>query len=362
MAIVTSEKDSPARQTTASGVELEVVLRFLRQLQVKLKAGLSIEKGLAALVSETGNRRMRKACAAMRNEVAKGIPLAQAMRGQGLLFDACVISLVERGERSGKLKAALTSAAQYVESSARQRRALHNAVARPLNALSLVLLAVFVAAVVLSFLVKEVLPGADGAALTGATAVDRIALVVSEVMRRVWPYVGVFGFLCFLALRLLPRYPQTRAWLDRLALELPLVGAASRSAALAVLHCTVGIRMQAGDTLAQAMAIAAATAHNLSMRTAIAATIRKIEEGKPYIEALVEDGFFRMGDVTAVQAAERRGEIAALMLTLARDREREAAADVRTLKTVSHMLVVVLIGVAIVGVMVSLYVPVFVLR
>ena len=107
----------------------------------------------------------------------------------------------------------------------------------------------------------------------------------------------------------MPRHPSTRAGLDALALKLPLVGVAVRSTAVAVFARTVGIRMQAGSTLAEAMEVAATTARNLSVRQRIFATMHKIENGRPYIDALVEDGLLRLGDVAAMQSAERRGEL-----------------------------------------------------
>jgi type IV pilus assembly protein PilC len=358
--MATGEERAKTWHRNLSAAEVEAGLRFARQFQVKLQAGLSVEKCLAALAADTRNRRLRRACVAMHGAVLKGSPLSQAMGGQGTLFDDCVVGLVERGEQTRKLRAALASVADYLEHKGRLEGALQGAIAQPLGALSFVLLATFIATVVLSFLAKEVMPAAGPGQHAAATAAERIAFSVSEVVRSAWPFVGAFGLVCFLALRLLPRHPSTRAGLDALALKLPLVGVAVRSTAVAVFARTVGIRMQAGSTLAEAMEVAATTARNLSVRQRIFATMHKIENGRPYIDALVEDGLLRLGDVAAMQSAERRGELGTLMLSLAGDREREAAADVKTLRALAHTLVVVLLGLAIGGVVLTLYVPVFV--
>ncbi|HEX7507887.1 MAG TPA: type II secretion system F family protein [Polyangia bacterium] len=340
-------------------VGMEAELRFMRRFSVKSKAGLSVEKCLAALGGETRNRRMRAACKAMHAQVAGDMPLSRAMRGQPV-FDATVVRLVEFGEQTQNLKGALANVADYMERVGRLRRAMHNAVARPLNVLSLVLLAVFIAAVVLSFLVKEVLPEVNASHHAMLSFADGIAIKVAEVVRVGWPYVGVLGFLSFLALHLLPRHPKSRAGLDQLALKMPLVSAATRATAQACFVRTVGILMRTGALLGEAMAISAITAIHPFMRNALATTVRKIESGKPYIEALVEDGFLRRRDVNAVQAAERRGELGMVMLTLADDWEREASDKVGRLTTLAHTAVVVLIGLAIAAVVLSLYVPVFI--
>jgi type IV pilus assembly protein PilC len=239
---------------------------------------------------------------------------------------------------------------------------MHSAVAKPLNVLSLVLLAVFIAAVALSFLVKEVLPEVGASQHVALTLADRIAIQVAGVLRVAWPVLGMLGFLSFLALQLLPRHARVRTILDQVALRLPLVAAAMRATAQACFMRTVGILMRSGAQLGEAMAIAAQTTTYSFMAKSVALTVQKIEAGKPYIDAMVEDGLLRRRDINAVQSAERRGELGTFLLALADDCERQAAERVGTLTTVAHTAVVVLLGLAIAAVVLSLYVPVFVSR
>jgi type IV pilus assembly protein PilC len=336
------------------------VLRFLRQLAIKLKAGLSLDKCLAALCTETRHAGVRQACVAIRAKTAGGTALADAMREHGQLFDVCVTGLVERGEKTRKLLGMLGSACDYLETRRRLEDGLRSAIFRPLNALSLVLLATFIATVALSFLAREFLPVSTLTQPASHSSAEQLAALVARKVQIAWPYVGVFGFVCFLALQFLPRLAPTRRVLDAIGVRLPLVGAAVRSTGVALFVRTLAIRTQVGATLAQAMTIAALTAQNQPMRERITTLIHRIEKGRPYIDALVEDGTLRLGDVTAVQAADRRGDLATVLLTLARDREQEATADVKALKAVTHTVVVVLLGVAIMGVVLTLYVPVFI--
>jgi type II secretory pathway component PulF len=338
---------------------MEAELRFIRRFSVKSKAGLSTEKCLAALAGETRNRRLRTACKVMRAQVAQGSSLSLALAAEPA-FDATVVRLVEFGEQAGNLKGALANASDYLDRVGRLRRALHNAVARPLDVLTLPLLAIFIAAVVLSFLVKDVLADANVSHHAALTFADEVAIKVAEVVRVAWPYLGVFGFLNFLALRFLPRQARAREVLDQVALRLPLVAAATRATAQACFVRTVGILMRTGAPLGEAMVIAAKTASHPFMRDAVVLTVQKIEAGKPYVEAMVEDGLLRRRDINAVEGAERRGELAAFMLSLADDCEREATGKAGTLTTVAHTAVVAVLGLAIAVVVLSLYVPVFI--
>jgi type II secretory pathway component PulF len=343
------------------GAGMAAELRFVRQFLVKLRAGLSVDKCLTALIGETKNRRLRAACKEMHAQVAQGSSLSRALRRQNT-FDASVVHLVETGEQAGNLKAALANVADYLERIGRLRRGMRNAVAKPLDVLSIVLFAIFIAAVALSFLVKEVMPDATATHHATVSLADHIAIKGSEVVREAWPYVGVLGALVFFALRSLPRMPRARAGLEFTSLRLPLMGTALRATVLACFFRTIGILMRTGAILGEAMAIAALTAESQFMREAIALMVQKIEKGKPYINAMVEDGFLRRRDVSAIQGAERRGELGVFILALADDHEREAFEKVGRLRAVTHTTVALLLGMAITAVLLGLYVPVFVSR
>jgi len=120
--------------------------------------------------------------------------------------------------------------------------------------------------------------------------------------------------------------------------------------------------MSSGAALWEAMQLGAGAVTNLSMRETIACTIDKIEKGRPYLEALVDAGFLRRRDVNIVQVAERRGTLADAMLTIADGYEREAVDHVRRLATLVQSGSVLVAGGAIVIAVLTLYVPVFILR
>jgi type IV pilus assembly protein PilC len=150
--------------------------------------------------------------------------------------------------------------------------------------------------------------------------------------------------------------------LDAVALKLPLLGAAYRQTSLACFVWTIGILMRAGVRLDEAMQLGAVTASHEAMRAAATSTMQAIEAGQPYLDAMAEAGFLRRRDVSAVSAAERRGELAAAVLTLAAEHQREAKERVSRLRAVAHTSVVLVLGLVIASVVLTLYVPVFVLR
>ena len=362
METTVGELVGPAHASGRASVAPDDLLRFLRQLQVKLKAGPSVDKALAALATETKNKRLRVACKGMQAQLVAKRSLANAMAAQLGMFDACVLRLIDEGEQTGNLRSALAAATDHVQRAGELRERLRSAMAKPLDALLLILLAVFVAAVALSFLAKEFLPAAAGVRSGTLSAADVVAIRAAGLLRAFWPAVGVAGALNFAAVHLLPRIPRTRALLDSLALRLPLLRGAYRQTRLACFAWTIGILLRAGVRLDEAMQVAAVNASDKVMRDTITGTTRAIEAGKPYIDAMADAGLLRRRDMSAISAAERRGELANAILSAAENYQREAKDKVARLRVVSQTAVVLVLGLAIVSVVLTLYVPVFVLR
>ena len=354
---------SSASQLRESTVEPDAVLTLVRQLATKLKAELSLDKSLAALSSDRrSSRALRDVCTAMQDSVSRGVSLSAVMREHGCVFDDCVVRLVEIGEETGNVKAALSTAAEYLGRLADRRRRLRNAFSKPLDLFALVLLAVFAAVVTLSFLVKEALPPITSLHLGGLSLADKIAISVAHGVRSAWPFVALLGLLGFLALHILPRLPRVRAVLDSLALEIPILCGAVQAASLASLADTVSFLMLAGCLMDEAMTIAAQTAGNQTVRKVILRTIAEIEGGKPYLDAWVERGLLRRRDVAAAQTAERRGQLQDFFKGLAADYQSQAAEQIGTLKAFVHTGVVLSLGLIIVAVVLTLYVPTFIAR
>jgi type II secretory pathway component PulF len=343
-----------------SCVAIEAQAKLLRQFAVKSKARLSPEKCLVALANDSRDRCLRELCRLMHDDIKRGAPLSVVMR-EHAVFDAAVLALVEESERSGNLTAGLLRAADYLDRVGRLRREMHDAMAKPLNVFSLVLLAIFIAAVALAFLVKDVVPDAQ-LPHAQSSALDRVAIEVARLVRQAWPFVGVAGALGFLALQLVPRWPRTRLLLEQVALKLPLVSVALSATAQALLCRTTATVMQAGVLLGDAVTLATSLSPYALLRRRMTETIAAIEGGQPYIEGFVGAGFFRRTEINIVQASERRGDLATTIFALADEREREAFGRIGTLKAVAHTFVVVLLGVATAAVVFSLYVPVFVSR
>lgn len=94
--------------------------RYLRSLSMMLRGGSSMASSLQLAARGCGNPRLRQRFEAVHEDVAHGQRLAQAIRDTGL-FPAKVVSLVTAGDSVNRLPEVTASAADIIDSEARQR-------------------------------------------------------------------------------------------------------------------------------------------------------------------------------------------------------------------------------------------------
>ena len=102
---------------------------FASGLAALLDAGLPVDRALAAL-EETAPPRLVRALAAASTLVHEGAPLSHALAATGAVPDA-VLGLLKAGERTGRLSAAVSRAAQDLERDAETRARVRAALTYP---------------------------------------------------------------------------------------------------------------------------------------------------------------------------------------------------------------------------------------
>src|SRR5579883_1274732 len=96
-------------------IKPSLLVLFIRQLSVKLNAGITLMRTSEVLNAHPGPARFRKAVKRLGTDVASGYTLSQAMMRAPEYFSPFLIGSVRVGEASGRLVQTLDSCANYVE-------------------------------------------------------------------------------------------------------------------------------------------------------------------------------------------------------------------------------------------------------
>ncbi|MFQ5994198.1 MAG: type II secretion system inner membrane protein GspF [Acidiferrobacterales bacterium] len=337
------------------GISSNELALITRQFATLVRAGLTIEECLDALIEQTDSARTRKVLAGVRGRVLEGQSLARALGNFPNAFPDIYRNMVDAGEQSGQLDDVLERLADYTEN----RQALRQKVGLAFIYPGLVTL---VAIVIVGFLLVYVVPQVTRVfENTGQTLplLTRLLIGVSDFVRAggVWWFAGLLGF--FLCARLALRNTGLRQRWHRLLLRLPLIGRLLRGTNAARFASTLGILTSSGIPLLQAMQAAVLVVTNLPMRAAVEHALRQVREGASLARALDRAKLFPPMVIHLIGSGEASGNLDKMLERAADTQARELENWVRALTALLEPVMILIVG-AIVGcIVIAMLLPIF---
>jgi type IV pilus assembly protein PilC len=328
---------------------------FFRQFSVMIDAGLPLVQCLEILASNQENLTFQKTLTGVRTGIEGGSTLANAMRQYPKVFDDLTTNMIEAGETGGILDTILQRLATYVEKTVKLRSAVKSALIYPC---SVVAIAVLIVAALLKFVVPifaNLFVGL-GVALPLPT---RMVMSLSEIVGTFW-WVGLGGIAAlFVGIRQLRKDPRGRLWTDKLLLKMPVVGMLLRKIAVARFTRTMGTLITSGVPILEGLGITARTSGNAVLEQALMKVRKSIEEGRTIVDPLKESNVFPNMVTQMIGVGEATGAMDAMLQKIADFYEDEVDAATKDLLTLLEPMMIAFLGVAVGGIVISLYMPLF---
>jgi type IV pilus assembly protein PilC len=345
-----------AMPTFGSGkVKTKEIAVFFRQFSVMIDAGLPLVQCLEILAANQENQAFQKTLTGVRGAVEGGATLANAMRLFPNTFDDLSTNMIEAGETGGILDTILQRLAQYVEKAVKLRAAVKSALIYPVSVIS-------IAVLIVGALLKWVVPifanlfAGLGVALPLPT---RIVMNLSAFVGHFW---WVFIAMCVGAvfgLKQINKHPKGKYVLDSLLLRMPVVGNLLRKIAVARFTRTLGTLITSGVPILEGLAITARTSGNAVLEQALMKVRKAIEEGRTIVDPLKECGVFPNMVSQMIGVGEATGAMDAMLQKIADFYEDEVDAATKDLLAMLEPIIIGILGVAVGGIVISLYMPLF---
>ncbi|MFI5109361.1 MAG: type II secretion system F family protein [Terriglobales bacterium] len=328
---------------------------FFRQFSVMIDAGLPLVQCLEILASNQENMTFQKTLTGVRTSIEGGSTLANAMRQYPKVFDDLTTNMIEAGETGGILDTILQRLATYVEKAVKLRSAVRSALIYPCSVIGI---AVLIVAGLLKFVVPifaNLFVGL-GVALPLPT---RIVMKLSEIVGSFW-WIGIGGLVVlFFGIRQLRKHPRGRLFFDKLLLNMPVIGMLLRKIAVARFTRTMGTLITSGVPILEGLGITARTSGNAVLEQALLKVRKSIEEGRTIVDPLRESGVFPNMVTQMIGVGEATGAMDAMLQKIADFYEDEVDAATKDLLTLLEPMMIAFLGVAVGGIVISLYMPLF---
>ena len=342
--------------TFGSGkVAVKDIAIFFRQFSVMIDAGLPLVQCLEILAANQENPAFQKCLTGVRQTVEGGSTLANAMKGYPKIFDDLTTNMIEAGETGGILDVILQRLAGYVEKAVKLKGAVKSALIYPVSVISMAVLVVGALMIFVVPIFANLFAGL-GVELPLPT---RIVMGTSKFLGRFWYVFILFLGGTFFAIKQVRGTKGGRYFFDKLMLNLPVVGILLRKIAVARFTRTLGTLITSGVPILEGLSITARTSGNAVLEEALMKVRKAIEEGRTIVDPLKESGVFPNMVTQMIGVGEATGAMDAMLSKIADFYEDEVDAATKDLLTLMEPMLIGFLGVAVGGIVISLYMPLF---
>ncbi|EGV52485.1 general secretion pathway protein GspF [Candidatus Endoriftia persephone str. Guaymas] len=330
------------------------LLLFTRELSTLLKAGLSLDRSLALLISVNSDPAFSQVLSALQEKIKGGDSFADALAAQQGIFPDIYISLARAGELGGTLESVMARLADHLERSSELKGSLKSAMIYPII---LVIVAIVSIIILLTYVIpqfKELFEGM-GAALPLSTA---IVLQAGDLLKAYgWIFVSLI-VLFVLWIRYQLQRPKGQYRWHRRVLSLPLLGELITKMEVAVFSRTLGTLLQNGIPMVKAMGIVRETLQNRVIADSMDGVINGLKEGARLTTQLKKAGCFPEFSVQMIGVGEESGELEQMLLHIAEIYDKEVNRSIKQSLAILEPMLILFLGVIVAGVIMSILVAI----
>ncbi len=318
------------------------VTGLLQEIATLLAAGIPLLEALDTISRQHAGR-FGQSILLIRDHVAAGGSLAEALAQQPSLFDPLVRNIVEVGENSGNLDQALSRLVEYRRKSA----GLKNRVASALMYPSIVLAAgIGVSLFLMVYVVPNLLTGLvdSGRSLPVATVAVK---AVSDFLMDWWWALAAAGIGLVAGGGALLRTRRGAMKWHRLQLRIPLLGELIRKQAIARMSMVLAVLLKSDVPFTRAVRIAQRTVHNRVLREALVTCEQAVYAGLDISRALERTEAFPPLVIQVFAVGQASGNLEQMLEDLAADYDTQVEITSNRLTTLLEPLMMILLAIVV---------------
>jgi type IV pilus assembly protein PilC len=329
---------------------------FSRQLATMLTAGVPLVQAFDIVGRGHENPSMQELLLGIKADIEGGSTLAEALGKHPIYFDELFCNLVHAGEQAGVLETLLHKIADYKEKTESIKAKIKKALTYPTAVL---VIAFIVTAVLLIFVVpqfEELFKG-FGADLPAFT---QMVVNLSRFMQESWYIMlGAIIGIGFVFIRLKRSSKEFNRILDRLMLQIPVIGAIIHKAAIARFARTLSTMSAAGVPLVEALVSVAGATGNVVYGNAVLKMKDEVATGTQLQMSMRQTNLFPNMVVQMVAIGEESGSLDSMLGKVADFYEEEVDNAVDSLSSLLEPMIMAILGVLVGGLVVAMYLPIF---
>ena len=337
-------------------VKMKDKILFSRQLSTLINAGLPLLQALRSVNSQATSKPLKSITNEIIRDIEGGASFSKSLRKHNKTFSQIYLSLVEAGEASGTLDAALERIANQQEKDAEIISKVRGALIYPAIVLVVML-------AVVSFMIVKVLPqvevlykGIQGAKLPTLTI---IMLAISHFIMNFY-YVVILGAIgSVIAVIQIAKTDIGRNVFDRFKMRGWPVSTLFMELYMARFTRMGTTLVSSGVPLLQMLEITGNAINNVHIEGSIRNAVEKVRGGKSLADSIDGDPNFLPLVPNMLRIGEQSGSMEQMMAKSADYYEKELDNQIKSISTIIEPVLMVILGVVAFIIVASVLLPIY---
>ncbi|MBF0470174.1 MAG: type II secretion system F family protein [Gammaproteobacteria bacterium] len=328
------------RRLTEKKPTLDDLILLCRQMYTLSKAGVPMIRGIVGLTETTQNEMLVRILRQLRRDLESGRDLSSAMAQHKNVFTNLMISMVNVGEKTGKLDESFLQLAEYLELERETKEQIQSALRYP----TFVIIAISVAIGIVNVFVIPAFAGVFDTMKMDLPWQTKALIASSDFMVAYWKYILVLIVAAVFAARTYIETPEGRYRWDKKKLELPLVGSILHRATLSRFARSFAMASRSGVPLIQTLAVVSQAVDNAYVGDKVNAMRNGIERGDSVTRTAQATELFTPLIIQMLSVGEETGAVDDMLDEVASYYEREVSYDVKNLTSAIEPILIVSVG------------------
>ncbi len=278
---------------------------------------------------------------ALREQVAAGATLSDAMRDVPEVFDDLAVNLVEVGEQSGNLDVVLDRLAEFKERSQQLKGRIGGALIYPCIVLAM---AVLITLLLMTFVVPNILEPLTQAGRPLPWITTIVKAVSDGLIQGWWLLLIVLLAIIGSVVAILHTQRGRYTW-HRWQLNLPLVGTLIRKQAMVRIAMIISTMMRSGLVFLKAIEVAKRSNRNMVIQKALDDCKNAVHGGSDIAEALDESGVFPPTVVQVFALGQQSGRLEDMLDRLSQGYDKQVTTAAQRLTAVLEPVMILILAV-----------------
>jgi general secretion pathway protein F len=331
------------------------IVLFTRLLGSLLESGLPLDDALSAIARQSSEDGLRRIVLDIRARVLEGQTLADAIGQFPRAFPEVYRATVGAGEQTRLLPLVLQRVADYLERRQEVQQRVRLAMIYP-AVLTVVSLAVVVG--LLTFVVPQIVKVFEHSEQQLPTIT--VALLATSAAVKQYGMVALAALIAAAAgLRVLLRRPAIRMRRDEWLLRLPVLGGFHREDDAGRFARTLGILLDSGLSMLDALDIAGKSVVNLRLRADLDGAAARVREGESLAGALARVPRLPALLVHLVASGESAGTLPRMLETAANTSERAVELRLAVGLNLLEPALILTMGLVVLTIVLAILLPIF---